>query len=84
MVPEDIPQVHKLLNKVNLDAKITKKIFYCTEGWNLINTLFFQQYLERFDLVPIFTVEEVRHWFTPKPGIVDSYVVQIEGKIEGA
>ncbi|KAL0277099.1 UNVERIFIED_CONTAM: hypothetical protein PYX00_004498 [Menopon gallinae] len=54
MVPEDVPQVHKLLNK----------------------------YLERFDLVPIFTIEEVRHWFTPQPGIVDSYVVQTEEGIE--
>ncbi|KAK6621683.1 Glycylpeptide N-tetradecanoyltransferase 2 [Polyplax serrata] len=48
MVPDDIPKVHKLLNK----------------------------YLERFDLVPVFSVEEVRHWFTPQSGIVDAFVVQ--------
>ncbi|EEB19465.1 glycylpeptide N-tetRadecanoyltransferase, putative [Pediculus humanus corporis] len=53
MVPDDILEVHKLLNK----------------------------YLERFDLVPVFTVEEVRHWFTPQSGIVDAFVVQENGKI---
>ena len=35
------------------------------------------QYLERFELSPSFTEEEFRHWFIPRQGIVDSYVVEV-------
>ncbi|XP_031560951.1 glycylpeptide N-tetradecanoyltransferase 2-like [Actinia tenebrosa] len=34
------------------------------------------KYLKKFDLAPEFTEEEFRHWFTPRPGIIDSYSVQ--------
>ncbi len=40
----------------------------------IIHFLF--QYLSKFDLVPIFTEEEFKHWFLPRAGIVDTYVVQ--------
>uniref|UniRef100_A0A1B6DI98 Glycylpeptide N-tetradecanoyltransferase n=1 Tax=Clastoptera arizonana TaxID=38151 RepID=A0A1B6DI98_9HEMI len=39
------------------------------------------QYLTRFDLAPVFTEEEFRHWFLPQPGIVDSFVVENNGEI---
>lgn len=29
------------------------------------------------DLAPIFTEEEFRHWFIPRKGIIDSYVVEV-------
>lgn len=32
-------------------------------------------YLRRFDMVPVFTEEDFRHWFSPQDGIVDSFVV---------
>ncbi|XP_034235682.1 glycylpeptide N-tetradecanoyltransferase 1 [Thrips palmi] len=32
-------------------------------------------YLRRFDMAPVFTEEDFRHWFTPQDGIVDSFVV---------
>lgn len=35
------------------------------------------QYLGQFELAPVFSEEEVRHWFTPHSGIVDSYVVEV-------
>ncbi|KAL1123129.1 hypothetical protein AAG570_002217, partial [Ranatra chinensis] len=38
-------------------------------------------YLSKFDLVPIFSEEEFRHWFLPQPGIVDAYVVENGGQI---
>lgn len=38
-------------------------------------------YLTRFDLVPLFTEEEFRHWFLPQPGIVDSFIVENNGEI---
>ncbi|KAG7209847.1 hypothetical protein KM043_011452 [Ampulex compressa] len=39
------------------------------------------EYLEKFDLAPIFSVEEFQHWFLPQNGIVNSFVVENEGKI---
>ncbi|XP_043229106.1 glycylpeptide N-tetradecanoyltransferase 2-like isoform X1 [Amphibalanus amphitrite] len=38
-------------------------------------------YLGQFDLAPSFDEEEFRHWFTPRPTIVDSYVVEKDGKV---
>ncbi|XP_055679514.1 glycylpeptide N-tetradecanoyltransferase [Lutzomyia longipalpis] len=32
-------------------------------------------YLKKFNLTPVFTEEEFRHWITPREGIVDSFVV---------
>jgi len=40
-----------------------------------------QRYLKKFDLSPSFTEEEFRHWFIPRPGIVDTYVVENDGEI---
>jgi len=37
--------------------------------------------LEKFDLAPIFSVEEFEHWFLPQAGIINSFVVEKEGKI---
>lgn len=39
-----------------------------------------EKYLEKFDLAPVFTKEEFRHWFLPRPDIVDSYVVEGENQ----
>ncbi|CAG9581367.1 unnamed protein product [Danaus chrysippus] len=33
-------------------------------------------YLQKFDLVPIFSEEEFKHWFIPQAEIIDSYVVE--------
>lgn len=37
------------------------------------------EYLSRFDLAPAFSEEEFLHWFLPRPGIIDSYVVDNNG-----
>jgi glycylpeptide N-tetradecanoyltransferase len=47
-----------------------------SEAHNLL-----QKYLNKFDLAPMFTEEEFCHWFIPRPGIVDTYVVESEGVI---
>ncbi|XP_045168087.2 glycylpeptide N-tetradecanoyltransferase 2-like [Mercenaria mercenaria] len=39
------------------------------------------QYLRGLDLAPVFTEEEFRHWFIPRKGIIDSYVVENNGTI---
>ena len=42
---------------------------------NCVSSLF--QYLDTLDLSPVFTIEEFKHWFIPRKGIVDSYVVEV-------
>ncbi|KAH8296174.1 hypothetical protein KR054_002577 [Drosophila jambulina] len=37
-----------------------------------------EDYLKRFQLCPVFSKEEFRHWFTPKEGIIDCFVVADE------
>ncbi|EFN78470.1 glycylpeptide N-tetradecanoyltransferase 2 [Harpegnathos saltator] len=39
------------------------------------------EYLEKFDLAPVFSIEEFQHWFLPQTGIINSFVVENEGKI---
>ncbi|KOX79589.1 Glycylpeptide N-tetradecanoyltransferase 1, partial [Melipona quadrifasciata] len=38
-------------------------------------------YLEKFDLAPIFSIEEFRHWFLPQNEIINTFVVEKDGKI---
>uniref|UniRef100_A0A2M4ADW8 Glycylpeptide N-tetradecanoyltransferase n=2 Tax=Anopheles triannulatus TaxID=58253 RepID=A0A2M4ADW8_9DIPT len=35
-----------------------------------------KQYLERFNLTPVFDEAEMRHWFLPQKGIIDCFVVE--------
>jgi len=39
------------------------------------------EYLARFCLAPVYTAEEFQHWFTPRPDVIDSYVVENDGVI---
>ncbi|XP_046979481.1 glycylpeptide N-tetradecanoyltransferase 2-like [Schistocerca americana] len=39
------------------------------------------QYLSRFELAPVFSHEEFCHWFLPRPGVIDSFVVEKNDKI---
>uniref|UniRef100_A0A6G1SPN7 Glycylpeptide N-tetradecanoyltransferase n=1 Tax=Aceria tosichella TaxID=561515 RepID=A0A6G1SPN7_9ACAR len=38
-------------------------------------------YLNKFDLTPQFSLEEVEHWFMPQPEVVNSYVVERDDKV---
>lgn len=38
------------------------------------------QYLKKFDLAPIFSEEEFKHWFKPRTGIIDSFIVENKDK----
>jgi len=38
-----------------------------------------KDYLAQFALSPSYSMEEFEHWFLPRPGIVDSYVVKGPG-----
>jgi len=44
-------------------------------------TALLNDYLSKFSLSPVFSAPEVEHWFSPKPNIINSYVVEREGKI---
>ena len=43
-------------------------------------TRLFEEYMSRFDLTPAFNVDDFIHWFTPRKGIVNSYVVDNQGE----
>lgn len=38
-------------------------------------------YLDRFDLSPRLTLKEFEHWFNPQEDVINSYVVEREGKV---
>ena len=40
-------------------------------------------YLQKFDLAPVFSKEEFVHWFLPQEKIIDSYVVENYGNVSG-
>eukprot|EP00088_Acartia_fossae_P017955 TRINITY_DN20295_c0_g1_i2.p1 TRINITY_DN20295_c0_g1~~TRINITY_DN20295_c0_g1_i2.p1 ORF type:complete len:479 (+),score=119.17 TRINITY_DN20295_c0_g1_i2:30-1439(+) len=44
-------------------------------------TVLLNEYLSNFTLSPVFNETEVEHWFTPKANIINSYVVENDGKI---
>uniref|UniRef100_A0A5S6QMY2 Glycylpeptide N-tetradecanoyltransferase n=1 Tax=Trichuris muris TaxID=70415 RepID=A0A5S6QMY2_TRIMR len=37
------------------------------------------QYLGKFDLAPVFSLDELAHWFLPRKDVIDSYVVEEDG-----
>jgi len=39
--------------------------------------------MKNFDLSPMFSDEEFKHWFLPQEGIIDAYVVVKNNKITG-
>lgn len=39
------------------------------------------EYLDRFDLTPRFSLDEVRHWFLPQEDVINSYVVERDGQV---
>lgn len=44
-------------------------------------SVLFDRFMDKFDLTPAFDHEEFQHWFMPKSGIVNSYVVENQGEI---
>ncbi|CAL1528474.1 unnamed protein product [Lymnaea stagnalis] len=39
------------------------------------------RFMRRYQLAPLFNEEEFRHWFIPRDGIINSYVVETNGKL---
>ncbi|KAL8609407.1 Glycylpeptide N-tetradecanoyltransferase 2 [Nucella lapillus] len=63
------------------DAPRTPGFRKCTpadvpEAFRLVSN-----HMQKFDLAPIFSEEEFRHWFIPRENIVDSFVVESNGTI---
>lgn len=48
----------------------------CPQTFKLVH-----EYLQKFDLSPVYTEEEFKHWFLPRDDIVDSFVVENNGVI---
>ncbi|XP_061714475.1 glycylpeptide N-tetradecanoyltransferase-like [Cydia pomonella] len=43
----------------------------CEKAFTLL-----KHYLCKFDLTPVFNEDDFKHWFTPQPDIIDSFVVE--------
>lgn len=41
------------------------------------------EYLNRFDMCPVFSLADCKHWFLPQNGIVDSFIVQNGDNVTG-
>lgn len=78
LVYTDIPQARKILMEVSIKAIL---VYFLYLIYLIITNTFIFQYLEKFDLAPIFSAEEFEHWFLPRTGIINSFVVEKEGKI---
>lgn len=39
------------------------------------------EYLDKFNLAPKFSLEEVKHWFLPQEDVINSYVVERDGQV---
>lgn len=63
-----------MLDYIHFHIKLIKKI---------ILLIFVFKYLKSFDLSPIFSEEEFKHWFLPQEGIIDAYIVINDNKITG-
>jgi len=48
----------------------------CPQVVKLLN-----EYLSKFSLKPIYSEEDFRHWFVPREGVIDCYVVEKDGVI---
>nr|CAD7407252.1 unnamed protein product [Timema poppensis] len=89
LTENDLPRAHKLVagwagNAVQVgDSTTLLRLLTSKPNWKRplgrprakFNNSFIFQFLERFDLAPIFTEEEFRHWFLPQSGIVDCFTV---------
>ncbi|KAL7647000.1 UNVERIFIED_CONTAM: hypothetical protein RMT77_002257 [Armadillidium vulgare] len=58
----DQPQVKGFRKLVPKDAKDCHKLL--------------SEYLNQFDLAPVFKLDEFRHWFLPQDNIIDSFIVE--------
>ncbi|XP_023346924.1 glycylpeptide N-tetradecanoyltransferase 2 [Eurytemora carolleeae] len=73
-------QRHLKLYKLPEETKVVGlRLFQVKDVKDVTELL--NQYLGRFNLAPIFSESEVEHWFMPKNNIINSYVVETEGKI---
>lgn len=37
--------------------------------------------MKKFNLAPVYTLEDFKHWFLPREGIIDSFVVEQNGVV---
>lgn len=60
-----LPEYQKLPGYRKMDDKDVKEVH------QMLN-----DYLSKFDLCPVYSIEEVEHWFLPRADVVDSFVVE--------
>jgi glycylpeptide N-tetradecanoyltransferase len=61
-------KLHKLDTKTNLDLRPLEN-----KDIQKVHTLL-DNYLNKFDLRPVFTIDEIAHWLMPRNNVINSYV----------
>ncbi|PRD26323.1 UNVERIFIED_CONTAM: Nmt1 [Trichonephila clavipes] len=93
MKEKDVKQALKLLSEKLATARLFRKSIEATSTALIVFflTLLIQgnksqqepdldgMYLLKFDLAPAFNEDEFRYWFLPRPDIVNSFVVEVNG-----
>merc|ERR1719167_1015118 len=68
-------QRHLKLYRLPDDIKTPGMRKFRTEDVSAV-TILLNEFLGRFDLTPVFTDQDVQHWFLPQENIIDAYVVE--------
>jgi glycylpeptide N-tetradecanoyltransferase len=64
-------KIYKMPNETTITGLRVMESKDCEAVFKLL-----MNYLSKFDIHPVFTLEEVKHWFTPREGVVFAYVVE--------
>jgi len=70
-------KIYKLPNETSIQGLRKMEAKDCEAVLKLL-----MNYVKKFDIHPIFTLDEVKHWFLPREGVVFSYVVEDQEKKE--
>ena len=64
-------QIYKLPSETSIPGLRKMELRDVEEVHKLI-----MNYVSKFDIHPVFTLDEVKHWFIPREGVVFSYVIE--------
>ena len=64
-------KIYKLPTETNIPGLRKMEAKDCEQVYKILTN-----YVKKFDIHPVFTIDEVKHWFVPREGVVFSYVVE--------
>ncbi|KAG8178139.1 hypothetical protein JTE90_029445 [Oedothorax gibbosus] len=69
-------KLYKLPDNTKIPGFRAMKEKDCKQALKLLS-----EYMMKFDLAPAFNEEEFKYWFLPRPDIVNSFVVEVNGTV---